>query len=253
MTPLSLKTLHSYQIPKRQLKNQTILITGAANGIGASLAESCAAGGATTVLLDKDLRKLEALYDKIENTGSTLPILHPLDLGGATPDEYQELVDNLDKQLGQLNGLVLNAGWLGAYSPLAQYDAELYQKTMASNLHGHFFLVQACLPLMEKSANPSIVFSTHRSDSAYSGAFGLAKAGVEALLKILADEYSDERFIRVNGVDTGPVNTAMRRLNFPGEDFSKNPTPESVINPYLYFLGADSLQVTGQNVEMQAE
>ncbi|HBS26492.1 MAG TPA: 3-oxoacyl-ACP reductase, partial [Gammaproteobacteria bacterium] len=250
MTNLSSETLLNYQMPNSHLKDQSILITGAANGIGAALAERCAAAGATTILLDKDKRGLEAQYDKMEASGLTLPILHPLDLAGATPDEYHELVEHLEKQLGELNGLVLNAGWLGAYSPLVQYDAELYQKTMTINLHGHFFLIQACLPLLEKSTNPSVVFSTHRSDTAYSGAFGLAKAGVESLLHILADEYSGERYIRVNGVDTGPVNTAMRRLNFPGEDFDKNPTPESVINPYLYFLSSDSLKVTGHNVEL---
>ncbi len=239
--------LTGFSAADAMLDDQIVLITGAAAGIGQALARRCAALGATTILLDKDLPGLERLYDEIESAGQPQPILHPLDLGGATPDDYAELAENIDAQLGRLDALVLNAGWLGAYTPFTQCSVDLYQKTMMVNLHGHFFLTQACVPLLQKTPDSRIVISTHAADTAYSGPFGMAKAGLASMLRILAHELDGEKRVRVNGVDTGPVNTAMRRLNFPGEDFSANPDPQEVIAPYLFFLSPESSDLTGVN------
>ncbi|HGG59465.1 MAG TPA: SDR family oxidoreductase [Gammaproteobacteria bacterium] len=245
-------TLTGFTAPDAMLDEQIILITGAAAGIGAALARQCAALGGTTILLDKDLAGLEKLYDEIEAAGHPQPILHPLDLGGATPDDYAELAETIDAQLGRLDALTLNAGWLGAYTPFTQCSVDLYQKTMMVNLHGHFFLTQACLPLLQNTPDSRIVISTHAADTAYSGPFGMAKAGLASMLKILAHELDGDKRVRVNGVDTGPVNTAMRRLNFPGEEASRNPDPEAVINPYLFFLSPDSRDITGMNFSASA-
>ncbi len=245
------ETIEQFSPPNDMLTDQVILLTGAANGIGEALARRLAGLGATLVLLDKDLAGLEKLYDHIESAGHPQPILHPLDLGGATPDDYAELAASLDQQLGRLDTLLLNAGWLGAYTPFGQCSVDLYQRTMMVNLHGHFFLTQACLPLLQKTPNASILISTHASDTAYSGPFGMAKAGLASMLAILAHELDSEKRVRVNGVDTGPVNTAMRRLNFPGEPPDTNPAPETVLGPYLYFLSPESRDLTGINFRRQ--
>ena len=250
MTSPDQSTLTDYNPPPHLLENRVILVTGAANGIGHAVARQCAACGATVVLLDSQVKNLEKLYDDIEADGSPEAAIYPLDLSTATATDYTKLANTLKEQLGQLDSLVLNAGWLGAYSPMKHYDLELYQKTMMINLHAPFLLTQACLPLLEASKDPTIVISTHAANRAYAGAFGIAKAGLHAMLDILADEYDNDKPIRVNGVDTGPVNTSMRRLNFPGEDPNKHPLPSEVTAPYLYFLGLDSKPTTGTNIEL---
>ena len=72
-----------------QLNGRIILITGAANGIGASVSKALAKAGATTILLDKQLPQLEKLYDAIVADNSPEPALYPMDLKGATLPDYK--------------------------------------------------------------------------------------------------------------------------------------------------------------------
>jgi NAD(P)-dependent dehydrogenase (short-subunit alcohol dehydrogenase family) len=105
--------------------------------------------------------------------------------------------------------------------------------------------------LLEKAKDPAIIISTHASNRAYNGAFGMAKAGQRAMMEILAHEYSGDTFIRINGIDTGPINTSMRRLNFPGENPSLHPNPEDSTAAYVFYMGPDSRDISGTNVELQ--
>jgi short-subunit dehydrogenase len=79
-----------------QLHDRVILITGAAQGIGASVAKAIAAQGGTVVLLDKQLSGLERVYDEIEQAKSPTPAIYPLDLKGAAVPDYQELANIID-------------------------------------------------------------------------------------------------------------------------------------------------------------
>ncbi len=248
--PKLIDRIRAYQPRENLLRDRVILITGAADGIGAALAKASAALGATVILLDKSVPKLETVYDQIVEAGAPQPAIMPLDLLGANVGDYASFADTLTTEFGRLDGLVHNAGWIGALTPFAFCDATLYHKVMTINLHAPVLLTQACLPLLRESDDPTLVFSSHACQRAYWGAFGIAKAGLLGLMQILADEFSGESAIRVNAVDTGPVNTAMRRLNFPGENAQRHPAPEAVIAPYLYFLGPDAHGVTGLNVEM---
>jgi len=73
---------------------QCWLITGAAGDLGSALAHYLAARGATLVLLDKNKRGLDALADQLEATGADAPYLFPLDLGGASPEDYHRFAED---------------------------------------------------------------------------------------------------------------------------------------------------------------
>ena len=73
------------------LSDKTILITGAAGGLGSALALQCAVDGANLILLDKNRRALSDLSDKLTNQGMSAPGLYPMDLGGAGVDDYNDL------------------------------------------------------------------------------------------------------------------------------------------------------------------
>ncbi|MFW5453363.1 SDR family NAD(P)-dependent oxidoreductase [Thioalkalivibrio sulfidiphilus] len=250
MTP---EELLAYQPAPDLLRDRVILVTGAGMGIGRALSLACAGLGATVILLDKEIRALEAVYDEIEKAGGTQPAIYPMNLEGATAKDHEDLAQNVEKELGRLDGLVHNAGWIGGFTPLKLYDVELWSRVITANLHAPFLLTRAVLPLLETAGDPAVVFSAHESAKAYWGAFGVAKAGQEAMLKILAAEYQGERFMRVNGVDSGPLRTQMRVQHYPGENPNKNPTPESVIAPYLYFLGPDAGRTTGEIVRLEGK
>lgn len=231
------------------LQDRVILVTGAAAGLGRAIATAAAGYGATVVLLDKDIRRTEETYDAITAAGHPEPAIYPLDMQGASVKDYADMADNIHTQLGRLDGLVLNAAWLASFTPLRHYDPEMWSKMIMVNLHANFLLTQACLPLLEQAADPSVVFVDHTANKAYFGAFGVAKAGSRALCDILAAEYDDPKhFIRVNSVDTGPLRTAMRTLNFPGENPNTVARPEAVVGPFLYYLGPDAGRRTGEHL-----
>jgi NAD(P)-dependent dehydrogenase (short-subunit alcohol dehydrogenase family) len=231
------------------LKNRTILVTGAANGIGRALVSAVAARGASTILLDKDVHGLEQAYDEIVAEGHPEPALYPLDLQGATADDYATLATTLEKEYSGLDGLVHNAAQLGALVPLANFENEMWFQTLQVNLNAPYLLTMACLGLMNMSADASIIFSsdtTGRQGKAYWGAYGVSKAGLEGFMQILADELEANTPIRVNSIDPGPVRTGLRRLAYPGEDAATLNAPEDVVDPFLYLLGPGSKGITGQ-------
>lgn len=247
-----LDAIKHYQPPTDLLAERIILITGAGEGIGRALSLACAAHGATVVLLDKSVKPLEALYDEIEASGGAQPAIYPMNLEGATAKDHADLAEKLEREFGRLDGLVNNAGWIGAREPLGQYDIELWSRVLMVNLHAPFLLTRACLPLLELADDPAIVFSTHDMRDAGGGAYGIAKAAQEGMLKILAAEHGSESAfpMRVNGVDTGPVATPERLTYYPDEPAISN--PEEVIAPYLYLLGPEAGRLTGLNVHLSS-
>ena len=236
------------------LKDRVILVTGAGSGVGRAISLAYARFGATVVLLGKTLKELEYVYDEIEEAGYPNPAIYPLNMEGATGKDYQNMAETFAEKLGGLDGIVLNAGWLPAFMPFKEYDVETWSKTISVNLHANFLITQTCLPLLEASDDPAIIFSAHDSLRAYNGAFGIAKAGTQAMMDILADEYDiDDNFIRINSIDTGPLRTQMRKSNYPGEDMSTLALPEAIVGPYLYFMGADAGKTTAQKIKLDKQ
>jgi NAD(P)-dependent dehydrogenase (short-subunit alcohol dehydrogenase family) len=232
-----------------QLQDRVILISGAAGGIGHALATACAAQGASVVLLDKNVRGLESAYDEIVAAGHPEPALYPMDLKGATPDDYLALAEVLDKEFGRLHGLVHNAAVLGALTPIDSYDDNLWFETLQVNLNAPYLLTKACLELLYRPDDASIVFtsdSTGRRGKAYWGAYSVSKAGLEGFMQLLADELETNTGVRVNSVDPGPARTAMRVIAYPAENRKLLSDPEDVIKPFLYLLGPESRGITGQ-------
>lgn len=242
--------LLAYVPTPEALQGRVILVTGAAAGLGKAIAKACAQYGATVVMLDKEMRRTEGTYDEIVNAGYPEPAIYPLDMQGATAKDYDDLANNIREQLGRLDGVMLNAAWLASFTPIKYYDTEIWAKMIMVNLQANFLLTKACLPLLEEAADPSIVFASHTSTKAFYGAFGVAKAGMEAFCTILSQEYDEaQNFMRVNTVDTGAVRTSLRVLNFPGETPYSIARPEAVVGPYLYFLGADAGKRTGEHLK----
>lgn len=236
------------------LENQVILITGAGGGLGSTAALALAKQGAHIVLLDKNIPKLENIYDAIVDANATKPMLYPFDLAGATEVQYLELADALDKTYGSIQGLLHSAVELSAYTPLEIHETKDWGHTLNVNLNAAFLLSRVLLPVLQKSEHASIVFtsdSTARKPSAYSGAYGVSKIALEAFAKILAEELESSQKIRVNTLVPGPVDSPLRKKLFPAEDKSKLPTMDSLDNVYTYLFSSQSLGISGQIIDAQ--
>jgi NAD(P)-dependent dehydrogenase (short-subunit alcohol dehydrogenase family) len=246
--------IDSYTPAKDLLADRIVLVTGAGDGIGRAAALAYAEHGATVILLGKTIGKLEAVYDQIVAAAYPLPAIYPMHLGGASPHDYDELAATLEREFGRLDGLLHNASILGQRRSIASTTPANWDETLQVNLTAPFLLTRACLPLLQQSTDASIIFtssSVGRTGRAHWGAYAVSKFGTEGLSQVLADELEGVAAIRVNTLNPGATNTAMRRSAYPGERPDKNPAPEDIMGPYLYLMGPDSKAVNGQALNAQ--
>ncbi len=246
--------MFEYTPPPALLADRVILITGAGDGIGRAAAKSFAAHGATVILLGRTISKLEAVYDEIEQAGHPQPAIYPMNLEVASPNDYENLANTLETEFKRLDGLLHNASILGTLTPLEHYDIDLWYQVMQVNLNAPFLLTQACLGLMKRAKDASIVFtssSVGRKGRAYWGAYSISKFATEGFMQILADELEVNTAIRVNSINPGATRTAMRAAAYPGEDYKTLPLPEEIMPLYLYLMGPESSEVNGQALNAQ--
>jgi len=202
--------------PSPDLGGRTVLVTGAGAGLGAALAFAAGRAGAEVILLGRTVRKLESVHDRIVDVGGPQPAILPLDLEGATPDDYSDIANRIDEQCGRLDALIHNAAITGPLTPLEQYPPLEWMRVMQVNLNAPAFLTQACIPLLRKAPAPRLLFIGDQRVQAYWGAYGVAKAGLDALATMLEQELTGSRPIRVETYYPAPMRTDMRVQNFPG-------------------------------------
>lgn len=244
--------MFDYNAPSQLLQGRVILITGAGDGIGRACALSCAAHGASVVLLGRTLSKLEAVYDEIEAAGHPKPAICPLDLKTAEEAEYNALADQLFDTFGKLDGLVHNAAQLGPRTLMDSVRTDDWMHLMQVNVNAPFALTKAMMPLLRAAPDASIIFlssTVGRKGRAYWGPYAVSKFAVEGLMQVLADEQDGTSEIRVNSVNPGATRTAMRRAAYPAEEPEKNPQPADIMPVFLYLLGPDSKKINGQALD----
>jgi NAD(P)-dependent dehydrogenase (short-subunit alcohol dehydrogenase family) len=244
----------SYAYPADILKDRIILITGASDGIGKALACHAAELGAQVILHGRDTKKLEAVYDEIEAIeNAPRPSIAVLDLATADSEAYTSLASIIEEEFGRLDGLVHNAGILGERLSIEQYDAAEWQRVLHINLTAPFVLTQVLFPLLKKSSDPSIIFTSSgvgRVGKPFWGAYAVSKFGTEGLSQMLAAE-NEHTSLRVNCINPGATQTKMRLAAYPAEDRDALKTPRDIMPAYIFLLGPESQGVTGQSIDAQ--
>jgi len=195
------------------LAGRVVLVSGAHGGLGTAAARACARAGATLVLLGRKVRKLERLHDAIAaEPGAQAPVLYPLDLEGATPDDFAELAQRIDDAYGRLDGLLHCAAEFRGLTPLEHTDPAHFARALHIGVTAPWWLTQACLPVLRKSSDASVVFVVDdpaRVSKAYWGGYGVAQHGLSALVGMLHLELGTGP-VRVAGLQPGPMRTALR-------------------------------------------
>lgn len=233
------------------LKERVIMVTGAGDGIGAEAARCFARHGATVVLVGRTQKKLEAVYDAIVDEGCPEPSIAVIDFAKAQGDDYQTIADAVEQEYGRLDGLLHNAGILGYLAPIEHYEVNKWLQVMHVNLTAPYILTQALLPLLKKSPDPSVTFTSSgvgRKGRALWGAYAVSKFGTEGLMQTLADELDN---VRVNCINPGKTRTAMRRAAYPAENPGTLKTPTDIMPTYMYLMGPESSGVTGESLDCQ--
>ncbi|TNF86812.1 MAG: SDR family NAD(P)-dependent oxidoreductase [Gammaproteobacteria bacterium] len=218
------------------LQDKIVLVTGATGGFGKPVSQALARHGATVILLARNLRTVEALYDEIEQDGFPTPAIYPMNLEGATEHDYQDLANNIGDQLGRLDGLIHCAAILGAPTVFAQSDAETWYQVFQVNLHAPYLLTRACLPLLEQSGQASILFMIDDKPGAYWDAYQVSKQGLTAMAGLLAREYEGTG-IRVNCFNPGKTRTSLQLRAYPAADENERlPSPQDHVDTFLYLM-----------------
>ena len=248
------RSLLDYRARKDLLSGRTVLVTGAADGIGRAVALGVAGHGATVLILDRKQRKLETLYDEMTSSGYTEPAIVVQDLLELDEAGARNIHLGIEHDFGRLDGLVHTAIEFAGLRALHNINAQQWSRAIHGNLTAPFLLTRAVLPLLKSANDASVVFSSAavgRHGKAFWGAYGVACAGIESLAKIWSEELDAHTPVRVNSLDPGPVRTRERALAYPGEDANRLPTPAEVVPAYLYLMGSDSRGVNGKALSAQ--
>lgn len=244
----------SWSAAANELAGKTILVTGAAEGIGRAASLALASAGAEVLLLSRNEARLESLYDEIVAMDGPLPALLPMDLVKATYDDFVTLAGSLGEALPKLDGLLHNASLLGDRKPIAQTRATAWHEVMQVNVNAGFMLTQVLLPMLNEAPTASVVFTSSgvgRTGRAYWGSYAVSKFATEGLMQVLADELEATSSIRVNSLNPGAVNTAMRRSAYPAEPPTTNPDPTDIIREWVYLMSDASAHLNGQALNAQ--
>jgi NAD(P)-dependent dehydrogenase (short-subunit alcohol dehydrogenase family) len=232
------------------LADQTIILTGAAGGIGRTVSRALVDAAATPILVDRPGERLEELRELLEDTTAAV---HEVDVTDRAA--VRQLVAEVERDHGRVDGLVNCAG-LWEISPWEEIDDRAWNEILDANLRSAFLCCQAVLPGMVRRRGGAIVnfASTAGEYGSISPAahYAAAKAGVIGLTKSLAREVGSAG-VRVNAISPGPTDTlALGAINEEEKArvgartlLGRLGEPEEMANAVLYLVGPMSTFVTG--------
>jgi 7-alpha-hydroxysteroid dehydrogenase len=245
----------------RSLAGYAAFVTGGGSGIGLACAIRLAADGATVTITGRSADRLAAGVAAIEEAAPGADVRSvPADV--TDEDALAAATAAAAEPTGRLDGIVVSAGGSETIGPLTQVDAEAWRRTVDLNLTGTLLTIKHGARIMARQGGGSIVAIssvagavTHR----WFGAYGPAKAGIDMLCRVAADELGASG-VRVNSVRPGLTRTDLvEAITAPGpvlDDYlactplGRIGEPEDVANLVRFLLGPEASWITGENISV---
>ncbi|GAA4821390.1 SDR family oxidoreductase [Nocardioides caeni] len=236
-----------------RFENKTVVVTGAAQGIGEAYARALAAEGASVVVADLNEESGAKVAASINEAGGKA-IFVSCDVSDAGSGEA--LVARTVEEFGGIDHLVNNAAIYGSmeFNLLISVDWDYYRKFMSVNMDGALVMTRAVYPEIAKRGGGAIVNQSSTAAYLYSGFYGLAKAGINSLTQQLAHELGGQK-IRVNAIAPGPTATEATKIQAgdAAKDIVRNSlaikrmgSVDDMVGACLFLLSDDASWVTGQ-------
>jgi L-fucose dehydrogenase len=242
-----------------QLKENVILITGGAKGIGAAITRAAASEGATTVVVDRDAEAGGKLQDELHNAGALSHFI-PIEL--SDPANCSSAIGETLKTFGRLNALINNAG-INDGVGLENGSPQKFVESLERNLLHYYNMAHFALPSLKhtRGAIVNISSKTAVTGQGHTSGYVSAKGAILALTREWAAELAPYH-IRVNAVVPAEVMTPLYQQwlsTFPNPDeklkaiVSKIPlgkrmtTAEEIASTVVFLISSKASHVTGQH------
>jgi NAD(P)-dependent dehydrogenase (short-subunit alcohol dehydrogenase family) len=187
---------------------QTVLVTGAARGIGRATAEAFAAEGANVALLDQDAAAVQSAADELSTSGKAA---HALVADVSRSQDVNRATDECIQKFGRLDVLVANAG-ISFARAIDEYTDDEWNRIVAVNLTGAFYSVRAAVAALKKARGTIVLVSsmTGLVGQPRGAAYDASKGALISMTRSLSLEIAPHG-IRVNCVCPAGVDTPLMR------------------------------------------
>lgn len=235
----------------KRLDGRVVLVTGAAQGIGAVYARRLVAEGAQVVIADIDEHRAASTASDIGGLAVQVDV--------SNPESVARMVDLSVEQFGRIDVLINNAAVFGKleYQPIEDISVEVFDRVMAVNVRGVFLCCQAVVPLMKRIGYGKII--NIASGTLLSGVpnfvhYVASKGAVFAMTRTLSRELGPFG-ITVNTLAPGLTLSENVRLHHPADQIersrnsralARDETPEDLEGALVFLASTDSDFMTGQ-------
>jgi 2-deoxy-D-gluconate 3-dehydrogenase len=238
------------------LEGKTALVTGGSRGIGLELARRLLQEGTSVVICGRKTDNLDNASQEL-NGGEDLIAIQ------ANISKYEDvdrLFENVKKQWGRLDILINNVGMNLGTPDIAETEPALWQKIIDSNLNGTFAVSRQAARMMKEQKSGKIVSVSSvagRRAAPGMGIYGIAKAGIEMLTKVLASELAEFN-VQVNAVAPAMIRTDFSKPFWSNKNICGQITklipmerigePIEVVHPVLFLASRAASFITGQTL-----
>ena len=239
----------------RKLAGHSVVVTGGGSGIGAACALMAAREGARVTICGRTTSKLEQTAERIRAAGGDV---HVVTADVTAEDDVARLMHEAAEFGRGLSGVVANAGGGGSLAPYHLQDLDEFLRVLQLNVVSTMLSIKHASAHLARAGNGSFVGMSSLAGHVthpYFGAYPVAKAGIEAMIRNAADEYGAAG-VRFNCIQPGFIATEVMEAIEPGGPVwqsyvSQTPLgdvgrPEDIAQAACFLLSGESRWITGQ-------
>ena len=237
------------------LKDKVFMVTGGSRGIGLAIAKSLLEQSASVIICGRKEDGLKAAEAELDAGDNLLAVKAHI----AKSEEVDGLFEAALNKFGAIDGLVNNVG-MNIVSSAVDAEPDLWRKIIDSNLNGSFLCARKAGQLMRARKSGKIVSISSiagRRSAPFMGIYGVAKAGIEMMTRVMAQELAPFN-IQVNAVAPCMVRTEFSKPFWSNEEIhdqivktiplGRIADPEDVARPVLFLCSEGSDFITGQTL-----